>query len=102
MFWTRPPRSLSDLMRMPLSAPLIVQLMKVMLDTPPLSVSLPMDRPCPLPYVLLVTRTPEVGPPQVKSSSPTLMLQFWTRMFVPLTSQASVFFAGGFASDGGA
>src|SRR5580704_4304530 len=60
-----------------------------------------MEMPWPLPYVLLVNRTPEVPPPQVKSSSPTLMLQFWTRMFVPLTSHASVFFAGGFASDGG-
>jgi len=90
MSCTYPPRSLSDLMRMPFTAPFMVQLITVMFETPPLSVKLPMEMPWPVPYVLLVSNTPEQPPPTVKSSSPSLMSQFCTRIFVPETSHASV------------
>src|SRR5215468_2073035 len=91
-FCTMPPRSLSDLIRMPLSVLLKVQLMTVRLETPP-EVLLPMETPCPSPKVQLVITTSteaEALLPSATLSSPTLILQLRMTALVSAKSMASV------------
>ena len=81
----------SHFMRMPLTVPLKPQLMTVKFVMPSVTV-LPMETPCPLPKTQLLMTKPLSGPvdPRAMLSSPTLMLQFTIKQFVPTKSMPSV------------
>src|SRR6266576_2079190 len=96
-----PPRSLSDLIRLPLSVRLNVQLMTVMFETPP-DVKLPMETPCPSPkvqFVMTMSAEADALLPTATLSSPTLILQLRITAFVSAKSIASVLCEGLVGSD---
>src|SRR5215472_1490105 len=105
MFWTVPPRSTSDLIRMPWSVLVKVQFMTVMFDTPP-DVKLPMLTPCPKPnvqFVIRISEDTEALLPTATLSSPVLIMQSRMRALVSARSSASVLCEGlGEAPDEGA
>src|SRR5579859_5395167 len=91
MFCTKPPRSVSDFMRMPLVVLLNVQLLTSRSCTPP-DVMLPIDTPCPAPNVQFETvmSAARALPPISILSSPSLMKELRISTLVEAMSIPSV------------